>query len=237
MAAHIETEKDSPAQIKTEQDSPAQTKIEHDSPIQDNHPQVVPPQVVYPQFYPGQGPLDVFTLPGVYSLRTNEWPTVEFKNEFRYRGVLVFELKIHQDPATVIDRKDPITVRVLVLRMSKTPHNADSKLVTYREETTSNNLTKRITYRGVPTLTYTGRGEDFRPPKVDNVHWCDGLRTDTAWDESELEQNYRRKELIERIAEVINIEDEDWEDVNWGEFKKRVDKKASLRTDVIRDLY
>ncbi|THY52162.1 hypothetical protein D6C99_04233, partial [Aureobasidium pullulans] len=219
------------------QDSPAQTKIEHDSPIQDNHPQVVPPQVVHPQFYPGQGPLDVFTLPGVYSLRTNEWPTVEFKNEFRYRGVLVFELKIHQDPATVIDRKDPITVRVLVLRMSKTPHNADSKLVTYREETTSDNLTKRITYRGVPTLSYTGRGEDFRPPKVDNVHWCDGLRTDTAWDESELEQNYRRKELIERIAEVINIEDEDWEDVNWGEFKKRVDKKASLRTDVIRDLY
>ncbi|THX57699.1 hypothetical protein D6D06_03555 [Aureobasidium pullulans] len=218
MAAHIETEQDSPAHIKTEQDSPIQDKIEHDSPIQDNPPQAVPPQVVHPQFYPGQGPLDVFTLPGVHSLRTNEWPTVEFKNELRYRGVLVFELKIHQDPAT-------------------TPHNADSKLVTYREETTSNNLTKRITYRGVPTLTYTGRGEDFRPPKVDNVHWCDGLRTDTAWDKSELEQNYRRKELIERIAEVINIEDEDWEDVNWGEFKKRVDKKASLRTDVIRDLY
>ncbi|CAD0053610.1 unnamed protein product, partial [Aureobasidium pullulans] len=227
MAAHIETEHDSPAQIKTEQDSPAQTKIEHDSPIQDNSPQAVPPQVVHPQFYPGQAPLDVFTLPGVHSLRTNEWPTVEFKNEFRYRGVLVFELKIHQDPATVIDRKDPITVRVLVLRMSKTPHNADSKL----QPDEADHLSWCAN-----TLLY-GPGEDFRPPKVDNVHWCDGLRTDTAWDESELEQNYRRKELIERIAEVINIEDEDWEDVNWGEFKKRVDRKASLRTDVIRDLY
>ncbi|THY09681.1 hypothetical protein D6D01_09482 [Aureobasidium pullulans] len=219
MAAHIETEQDSPARIKTEQDSPAQIKIEHDSPAEDNFAPNDPPQDNPAQETPGQDPLDVFTLPGVNSLRRNEWANVEYKNEWRYRGVLVFELKLSQDPATVIDRKDPITVRVLVLRMSKTLYDADSKLVAYREETTAAGRTKPFTYRGAPTFKYTGRGEDFKAPTIYNVHWCDGMRTDCPVNAEAQEQDFSRRDLKKRIARVINIEDQDWDDVEWGELK------------------
>lgn len=161
----------------------------------------------------GQGPLYVKTLDGVASLRNNEWANITFQNEFCFKGVLIFELDLMQLPRPDIHVLGHKIMRLLVVGETKPTDGSQPLLVTYRHI----DSIRCNTYRGAPTYfsPYTGPGT--RLLNLENVRWCDGLRTLTREAETKCHLK-RRRNLIKSIGRYLH-DPVSWDRIHWDDVK------------------